>query len=228
MKETPSVDASARSPHRKYAGKDASTRQAERRDKLLVAGVDLIGTKGFVATTIDDVCREAGLTKRYFYESFENREALLTTAFEGVTWELLQRIGKAAAAHARDARALVRTGVRETFAFVAEHPAKGQLMMIEAMSVRSQLGRLYVKQFGAFVELVLSLTRSFLPPDTATEAELTVMARGVIGAIIHLCQGWIATDFKQPIDELVAGTVRIFAGIGRELGIPDWMDPAHP
>ena len=147
---------------------------------------------------------------------------------ERVTRELLQRIGKAAAAHARDARALVRTGVRETFAFVAEHPAKGQLMMIEAMSVRSQLDRLYVKQFGAFVELVLSLTRSFLPPDTATEAELTVMARGVIGAIIHLCQGWIATDSKQPIDELVAGTVRIFAGIGRELGIPDWMDPAHP
>ncbi|WP_420429081.1 TetR/AcrR family transcriptional regulator [Algiphilus sp.] len=224
MKETQSATASTRSPHRKYAGKEASTRQAERRDKLLVAGMALIGDKGFVATTIDDICREAGLTKRYFYESFENREALLTAAFERVTRELLQRIAIAAAPHAQDARALVRIGVHETFAFVAEHPAKGRLMMIEAMSVRSELGRLYVKQFGAFVELVLSLTRPFLPAGAATEAELTVMARGVIGAIIHLCQGWIATDFKQPIDELVDGTVRIFGGIGRELGIPGWLD----
>ncbi|MHA7834249.1 MAG: TetR/AcrR family transcriptional regulator, partial [Algiphilus sp.] len=119
MKETQSADATPRSPHRKYAGKDASTRKAERRDKLLVAAVALIGDKGFAATTIDDICREAGLTKRYFYESFDRREVLLTKAFESVTRELLQRIAKAAAPHAQDARALVRTGVHETFAFMA-------------------------------------------------------------------------------------------------------------
>jgi len=205
--------------NRKYAGKDANTRQAERRNKLLAAGVALIGEQGFAATTIDDICREAGLTKRYFYESFDTREDLLMAAFESVTRELFGRIAMAAAPYGQDSRALVRVGVCETFAFVAAEPAKGRLMMIEAMSVRSQLGRLYVKQFGAFVELVLSMTRPFLPPGRATEEELAVMARGAVGAIIHLCQGWIATDFKQPKEELIDGTVRIFAGLAHELGI---------
>lgn len=224
MSATPSSTGSDASPNRKYGGKDAHTRQAERRDKLLAAGIALIGEQGFAATTIDDICREAGLTKRYFYESFATREALLMAAFESVTRELFSHVARAAAPHGGDSRALVRVGVRETFAFVASQPAKGRLMMIEAMSVRSQLGRLYVKQFGAFVELVLSMTRPFLPPGAATEDELAVMARGAVGAIIHLCQGWIATDFKQPMEQLVDGTVRIFAGVGRELGVPGWQD----
>ncbi len=37
--------------------------------------------------------------------------------------------------------------------------------------------------------------------------------------MIHLCQSWIATDFKQPITELIDGTERVFAGMGRELGV---------
>lgn len=224
MSATPSPPASAEPPNRTYAGKNAQARRDERRQKLMAAGIVLIGQQGFAATTIDDICREAGLTKRYFYESFATREELLMSAFESVTQELFVKVATAARPHAGDPRALVRVGVQETFAFVAAQPDKGRLMMIEAMSVRSELGRLYVKRFGAFVELVMSLTRPFLPQGAASDAELAVMARGAVGAIIHLCQGWIATDFKQPIDELVTGTVRIFAGIGRELGIPQWLD----
>jgi hypothetical protein len=51
-----------------------------------------------------------------------------------------------------------------------------------------------------------------------------VMARGAIGSLIHLCQVWIATDFKQPIEELVTGTEYIFRGMGRDLGIPGWSE----
>lgn len=222
MSSTRSTEDSARLPRRTYAGKDAHARRAERRERLLAAGIERIGQQGFAATTIDDICRTAGLTKRYFYESFATREALLMAAFESVTQELFAKVATASVPHGGDPRALVRVGVKETFAFVASQPDKGRLMMIEAISARSELGRLYVKRFGAFVDLVLSLTRPFLPPDAATEDELAVMARGAIGALIHLCQGWIATDFKQPIDELVAGTVRLFAGLGRELGIPGW------
>tara|TARA_R110001592_G_scaffold23259_5_gene91393 strand:- start:11615 stop:12271 length:657 start_codon:yes stop_codon:yes gene_type:complete len=213
---------SAPAPQRsgKYAGKAASTRQAERRKKILSAGIKLIGREGYAATSIDAICHEAGLTKRYFYESFSNSDQLLVEAYLTVTEEYLSTIMLATRPHLEDSRKLVRAGLKQAFRFVKDNPDKARLIMIEAMSVRSQLGRMYGKSYNEFVELLVGFTKPFLPDSGPGDVLLAVMAKGAIGAIIHLCQGWIATGFKQPLDELVAGAELIFSGMGRELGIP--------
>lgn len=206
----------------KYAGKEASTRQRERKEKLLAAGIKLIGSKGYAETRIDDVCSEAKLTKRYFYESFTNSEELLIEAYREATRELMSSIMKEAAPHLTDSRKLVRAGIKQTFTFVRDNPDKARLIMIEAMSVRSQLGRVYGKSYGEFVTLLVGFTKPFLANDGPGDAILGVMAKAAVGSLIHLSQGWIATDYKQPIDELIEGTERIFGGMGHELGIPGW------
>ncbi|HEV2704060.1 MAG TPA: helix-turn-helix domain-containing protein [Steroidobacteraceae bacterium] len=48
--------------------------------KLLDAAVDVIRTKGFAATTVDDLCRAAGVTKGAFFHYFESKEALAIAA----------------------------------------------------------------------------------------------------------------------------------------------------
>lgn len=208
---------------RSYAGKDASTRQAERRDKLLRAAITLFGRQGFAATSIDAVCAEAGLTKRYFYESFTSSDDLLIEAYRAATRDLMQSILAAAAPHRQDARALVHAGVVQVFTFVRENPDEARLIMIEAMSVRSQLGRVYGKSYGEFVHLLVAFTKPFLPDDSPDDTVLAVLARGATGAMIHLCQGWMATDYQQPIDELINGTEIMLGGLGQQLGIPDWV-----
>lgn len=226
MTAKPATPAARRSSGRPYAGKDLGTRQAERRDKLVAAGITLFGREGFAATSIDAICREAGLTKRYFYEAFDSREALLTAAYLAATRELMNSILEVTAPYRQDARALVQAGVRQVFGFVRDQPDKARLIMIEATSVRSQLGRVYGKSYGDFVDLLVAFTKPFLPDDGPGDAILAVMAQGATGAIIHLCQVWLATGGEQPIEELVAGTERIFGGMGRELGIPGWADSA--
>lgn len=208
----------------KYGGKAASDRQAERRKKLLAAGIKLIGSQGFAATSIDAICAEAGLTKRYFYESFSNSDELLVEAYRVATGEFLNSIMLAARPHLKDSRKLVRVGLQQTFGYVKENPDQARLIMIEAMSVRSQLGRMYGKSYNDFVELLVGFTKPFLADGGPGDRILAVIARGAVGAIIHLCQGWIATGFKQPIDELVTGTELIFGGIGHDLGVAGWSD----
>lgn len=46
------------------------------RDRLLEAGVKLIRAQGFSATSIEDLCREAGITKGGFFHYFASKEAL--------------------------------------------------------------------------------------------------------------------------------------------------------
>jgi TetR/AcrR family transcriptional regulator, transcriptional repressor for nem operon len=46
------------------------------RDKLLEAAVKLVRAQGFSATSVDDLCREAGVTKGAFFHHFTSKEAL--------------------------------------------------------------------------------------------------------------------------------------------------------
>ncbi|WP_278258124.1 TetR family transcriptional regulator [Nocardioides convexus] len=56
-------------PRRRYGGKTAEQRRAERREALLAAAVDIWQESGWAAVTMRGVCARAGLTDRYFYES---------------------------------------------------------------------------------------------------------------------------------------------------------------
>ncbi|MBQ0750398.1 MAG: TetR/AcrR family transcriptional regulator [Roseovarius sp.] len=46
------------------------------RTRLLEAARDIIRAQGFAATTVDDLCKSAGVTKGAFFHHFESKEAL--------------------------------------------------------------------------------------------------------------------------------------------------------
>lgn len=62
---------------RKAQGPGANARQ-----KLLDAALSLIRTKGYAATTVDDLCAAAGVTKGAFFHHFASKEALAVAAAE--------------------------------------------------------------------------------------------------------------------------------------------------
>ena len=50
--------------------------RGDARTRLLDAARDVIRAKGFAATSVDDLCKAAGVTKGAFFHHFENKEAL--------------------------------------------------------------------------------------------------------------------------------------------------------
>lgn len=55
------------------------------RQKLLNAALHIIRQKGYAATTVDDICAEAGVTKGSFFHHFKSKDALAIAAVE--YWE---------------------------------------------------------------------------------------------------------------------------------------------
>lgn len=59
-------------------------RRSRRYDALLAAGVELLGAPDGPAVNVRAVCRTAGLTERYFYESFSDRDAFVRAVYAWV------------------------------------------------------------------------------------------------------------------------------------------------
>src|SRR5260370_8022246 len=59
--------------------------------KLLDAALHVVRAKGYAAATVDDICREAGLTKGSFFHHFKSKDdlALDAAAYWGTTTEAL-------------------------------------------------------------------------------------------------------------------------------------------
>jgi TetR/AcrR family transcriptional regulator, transcriptional repressor for nem operon len=61
---------------------DAADSIAPAKTRLLDAALKVIRTKGYVATTLDDLCAEAGVTKGSFFHHFKSKEDLALAAVE--------------------------------------------------------------------------------------------------------------------------------------------------
>ncbi len=61
----------------------------ESKAKLLNAALNVIRAKGYSATTVDDICHAAGVTKGSFFHHFKNKDdlALSAAAYWGDTTE---------------------------------------------------------------------------------------------------------------------------------------------
>ena len=70
---------------RPYRGVEAPQRIAERRRRLLEAGLHLLGGQAIPADlTVRAICSQSGLAARYFYENFTDKDEFVGAVFDWV------------------------------------------------------------------------------------------------------------------------------------------------
>src|SRR5881398_2641123 len=118
---------------RVYGGVSADERQRARRARLMDAALELMGSEGWSATSVRAVCRNAGLTPRFFYESFEDLDALAVAVFDDIavtaTAAILEAVRDAADEPATRARAAIATFVAE----LTDDPRRARVAFAEAL-----------------------------------------------------------------------------------------------
>jgi AcrR family transcriptional regulator len=68
---------------------------ADQRERLYEAMIKSVDERGFVATTISDLVAGAGVSRRSFYEHFENKEECLLATYDALVGGLTARIVEA-------------------------------------------------------------------------------------------------------------------------------------
>ncbi|GAA3545513.1 TetR/AcrR family transcriptional regulator [Nocardioides daeguensis] len=193
-----------------YKGVSAEERTAERRRRLLDATLSVWADPAS-RTTMTAVCAAAGLTERYFYESFANLDAAQSAVLEMVAVQI-ENVSLAAAEQAGpDPAARIRSAVRALMDLLVEDPRKGRVAIIEAGTMPSLRGRR------------TELLRHFAHLAAAEAHELEGLRRRdreddlagllFIGGMAEVVTAWLDGALDVTVEELVETATRSFLGL---------------
>jgi AcrR family transcriptional regulator len=171
---------------RRYSGQSFADRQSERRAKLVRAALTVAGRFGLENTSVAAICAEAGLTARYFYESFPNRDAIFVEAYRLAQEELLSHMDAA-----KDRRDPVRSALTGFYTALSTHPGLARVFLVDLNDHGAEMKA--VSQEGA-----KKLTEAF-----ALKARHPLAIAGIIGAIVDVAKRWIESEFAEPVATVV-------------------------
>lgn len=199
---------------RPWRGVSAEDRRATRRSLLLEACLDEVGDHGVVDVTVDAICRRAGLSKRYFYESFADRDAILVAALD----QAYVLVGAALSDVLDGQSGSAEQRVQSTVA-----------ALVEALRADARVARLYVeaprnaameaRRIQAFDEFARLLARGIMgaADDDVAAFAMSLM---VVSGTTEVLGRWLAGDLALAKDQLIA----LVTQLGSALATP--FEPA--
>ncbi|NDJ89545.1 TetR/AcrR family transcriptional regulator [Mycolicibacter kumamotonensis] len=185
-------------PERPYRGVRAADRLAERRERLLGAGLDLLGAQELTELTVRGVCSRAGVASRYFYESFADKDEFVAAVFDWVVDDLAAstQAAVAAAPYAEQTRA----GMAHLVAAIAGDARVGRILFSPRLSnallvrKRAESSALFAMLSGRHVQNVLRV-----PGNDRIKAA----AHFVVGGVAQTIGAWLAGEIRLEPGQLV-------------------------
>lgn len=185
---------------RPYRGVDAAERLAARRNRLLAAGLDLLGApeQDVSAVTVRGVCARAGLAARYFYESFADKDAFVACVFDRVVAELAATTQAAVAA--APAAEQTRAGMANIVGTITEDARVGRLLFSTQLAdpvivrKRAESSALFAMLSGRHVGDALRVPAN---------ERINAAAHFVVGGVGQTISAWLAGDVRLEPDRLV-------------------------
>jgi AcrR family transcriptional regulator len=204
-------------PARSYGGLALAERVAARRARFIDAGIELFGTQGFRGATVRGICAAAGLTDRYFYESFVSLEALLAEVYRTLTQAFAQRLTQESIrseAWSGDAAAIDRqaTAAYELWFDTVREPRFARIVLVEVLGVSQAIDALYEDSARAMAELTIAPLAATQPALRLSRARRELLGRALVGAGLQVAKMWMTGGYKLPRREMVRTCVLVATG----------------
>ena len=207
-----------RRPVRPYGGVSAEQRVAERRERLVEAGLEEFGTRGVLQTGVKDICRRAGVTDRYFYESFHDSGELFTAVFDRATRHLFELVAAALTSAPAEPEAQSRAVIEAYVRALADDPRLARVVFVEAPSAGPEVERHMRETLRRFARLIETGAEPYLPKGMPAAA-VRFGAISLVGAIERLMIEWQDGELDMSIEQLIDYLVGMLLSAGRLAGM---------
>src|ERR1700677_786940 len=183
---------------RRIRGLDPQQRLDERRRLLLAAALELFGTAGYAAVSVEQLCQAAYVSTRSFYELFPNKEACYLALHRQLEDAITERL---LAASAGDDASIVPAMVAAFVHAMTDDIRVLRVTSIEGMCISpavDQRRRESRHEGAALVEATWE--RLGLTPRQASPRRL---ALGVIGAFFEIIIDWYLDSDRGDVATLI-------------------------
>lgn len=198
---------------RLYGGESQAERTARRRQRFLDAGLQVFGTSGYRTATVRQLCKQAELTDRYFYESFGHTEDLLVAVYQQQFARIQSDVVAALArAPQLDPMQAVHAALQALFTAAAD-PRVARACWLEVLGVSPRVDAVYHRTFEAFAELVIGFAQSRFPQWPLPEDETRMLGMALVGAVSQTITHWALGPQRDSQAAMVAATARVFQGV---------------
>lgn len=202
-----------KSSSRQFKGLSLEQRQNIRREKFIAAGLQAYGTHGFFSVTIKDICKEAKLTERYFYESFKRSEELFKVLYLQLITDLQLKIIEAVMQINNDPQKVIRETLTVLFKILQDDPRVARILFIDAVLVHELHGDTIHESYVRFDQTILNTLNVLFPDQFKNQSEAYLVATGLNGYVIQIAMRWVTSGFEQPFDDVLSASCRAFDGI---------------
>jgi AcrR family transcriptional regulator len=200
---------------RVYAGQTATERSDARRRQFLDAGLEVLGTRGWTNATVRGICEEAGLSTRYFYESFPALDALALSLYDDLVEDAIATVAAAVlTVDPHDPGQAARAATGALVDWVLADRRRAQLLLA-AGSSEHPLAERRAQTMRRVADVIEQLGRSTYGGSTVgDDSLLRITAALVAGGIAEVMFAWIDGRLVADRDELVEHLARLVVGIG--------------
>ncbi|MCX6396746.1 MAG: TetR/AcrR family transcriptional regulator [Propionibacteriales bacterium] len=199
---------------RSYGGKTAVERVNERRGRLIAATIDVLSGSGEAHATMTAICSAAGLTERYFYESFASLDDALLAALDTVCDEILDLATSAIAATPGSAEVRVHAVMEAFVGLVVAEPEKARVAVIHA-SANPRLRSRRSELLETFADFVAREAVDLYGEEAWPTARARVHGLVYIAGFSELVASWLSGDVDLTPGELVETAESLFAAMTR-------------
>ncbi len=182
---------------------DDRPQHIERREQLLLVARKAFAEKGFQATTMDDIAKEAGFTKPILYQYFESKIDLYKEIVAQTASALITKLAETVP-NVDSPREKIQTAFRVFFEMVVSETDAYRILFIHSHEGETQ---------GDLRALELTLVAFMEPLITATNNE--DHRRQLAGAVVGMAEGaavvWLGQQERKGWPTPTDGTVERLA-----------------
>ncbi len=199
---------------RSYGGKSAEQRSQERRLRLVEATVTLLAEQGEAGTTMTAICARAGLTERYFYESFAQREDALLAALDHVGEQIASEAVRVVAETPGSADERVHAVMASFVELVTRRPEVGLVAVVHS-SATPRLRTRRHELLGSFADLVATEAAGLYGEDAWPADRARLHGLVYVAGLAELVAAWLTGEVDLTGDQLTETASDLFASLSR-------------
>jgi AcrR family transcriptional regulator len=188
---------------RRYSGRSVDEWKAARRERLLDAALELFGTEGYPATSVERLCAQAKVSTRHFYHEFQNKEAVLLAVHAQLIEVGVRSTSEALAATAdAPVRERIVAAVDGYLQTIMTDLRRARISFVEVVGISPAVEEQRIAFRELLISSVVHVGETAVARQEIAPKDFRFLGLCFIGAVNTVVYDWMLADPRPPETEI--------------------------